>query len=282
MPLVKPIPFLIFCVIVTRIALADTATFFSVTDTTISENNGASTTGVSDTMIVGHLDPGHANVPSRGLLRFDLSSLPSGVIVTSATVELTVTAAANPILHQHFLHRVLLGWLENSATWTTSGTTPWENTGGDYEQVGDASVNITGGATYTLASTAGLVGTVQLWATNAASNFGWLLRSSAEDDGRNARRFATREANLNRPKLIVGYTLPPPSVTLVNPRVVGTNFHFEFAALPGTSYKVQYKPVVDGEDWTELSAHPAPGAPTVIPVQDALTSTNRFYRIISP
>jgi hypothetical protein len=279
---VKPIPLLIFFLITSHITLADSATFFSVADTTISENNAAvNADGGTPTMVVGHLDPGHANVPSRGLIRFDLSSLPSGVVVTSATVEVTVTSAADPSLHPHLLHRMSLGWLEGSATWTSSGTIPWENTGGDYEQTADAAVNVFGGATYTFASTAGLISTVQSWVTNAASNFGWLLRSSAEDDGRNGRRFATREAPSNRPKLVVGYTTPPPAVTLVKPRVVGVNFHFEFTALPGASYKVQSKPAVDGENWTDLSTHPAPLVPTVIPVQDPLTLSNRFYRVIS-
>jgi hypothetical protein len=261
---------------------AASATFFPVADTTISENNGASTVGTSDTLIVGHLDPGHANVPSRGLLRFDLSNLPSGVVVTSATVLLTVTAEAALTPHTHTLHRMTLGWIEGAATWISTGDDFWENAGGDYDPAADASVLIGGAASYPFNSTAGLVNTVQTWVTNAGLNFGWVLRSSAEDGGRNARRFSTREAVANRPLLLVGYFVPPPPVTLTNGRVVGGNFRFEFTAQPGGSYTVQSRPFVDTGAWTTVSTHPAPLSPTVIPVAHALTPTNRFYRVVSP
>lgn len=268
---------------VSGVALADTATFFPVADTTISQFNEAIADGSSATMITGHLPIPDA--PARGLFRFDLSSLPSGVVVTSVTVELTVTVVADSVQNidqTHLLHRLTLNWTEAGATWEGTGGGFWENEGGDYENTADASRPVTGLGTYIFASTAGLVNTVQLWATNAAANFGWALRSAEEDSGRTGRRFATREAFSDRPKLVVGYFVPPPPVALENPRVVGTNFLFEFTAQTGSSYTVQYKPVVDAGDWSVLSAHPAPGGPTVIPVQDALTPTNRFYRVISP
>lgn len=262
---------------------AASATFFPVADTTISQNDEAIADGSTPTMIAGHLPM--PDVPARGLFRFDLSSLPSGVVVTSVTVELTASVVANSVENieqTHFLHRLTLGWTETGATWLSTGGDFWENAGGDFDPASDAEKPIAGLGTHIFASTPGLVSTVQQWATNAAANFGWALRSAAEDSGRNGRRFNTREAVSERPKLVVGYFVPPPPVTLVNPRVEGGNFRFEFTALPGSSYTVQYKPTVDAGAWSVLSSHPAPGSPTVIPVQDALTTTNRFYRVVSP
>ena len=262
---------------------AASATFFSVADTTISQGDEAIADGSTPTMIAGHLPSFDA--PTRALFRFDLSSLPSGVVVTSATVELTVTVVAMPvqnIAQTHLLHRLTLGWTEAGASWTGTGGGFWENAGGDFDPASNADTPITGLGTYSFASTPALVSTVQQWATNAASNFGWALRSAAEDAGKTGRRFATREASSNRPKLVVGYFVPPPPVTLTNARVTGGNFRFEFTALPGASYTVQFKPFVGAGAWTTLSTHPAPLNPTVIPVAQALTPSNRFYRVVSP
>ncbi len=265
------------------VLFAASATFTSVADTTISPNNEALANGVSATMIVGHLpNPG---VPARALFRFDLSSLPSGVVVTSATVEVTASRVADSVQNipqTHLLHRLTLSWIEGGANWTGTGSEFWENAGGDFDPASDADTPITGLGTYSFASTPGLVSTVQQWATNAGANFGWALRSAAEDAGKTGRRFNTREAALNRPKLVVGYFVPPPPVTLTNARVDGANFRFEFTALPGSSYTVQFKSSVGAGAWSTLSTHPAPLNPTVIPVTQALTPSNRFYRVVSP
>lgn len=276
----KPIVLLVAWLALAPTLFAASATFTSVADTTISPDDEALADGASVTMIAGHLP--NPEVASRGLFRFDLSSLPSGVVVTSATVELTASVVADPTVNTHLLHRLTLGWTEAGASWTATGGDFWENAGGDFDPASDASAPIAGVGTYVFASTAGLVNTVQQWATNAAVNFGWVLRSAAEDSGRNGRRFNTREAASDRPKLVVGYFVPPPSVTLTNARVAGANFRFEFTALPGSSYTVQSRPQVDSGAWTTVSTHPAPLSPTVIPVQHALTPTNRFYRVVSP
>jgi len=267
-----------------RAAFAASATFFSVADTTISPNNEADADGSTVTMITGHLPiPG---VPARALLRFDLSSLPSSVVVTSATVEVTAANVAVPTPHTHLLHRVNVDWTEAGATWTGTGLGGgfWETSGGDFASAPDASTPVGGVGTYLFASTPDLVDSVQGWAANAATNFGWVLRSGVEDavGTRTGRRFSTREAVANRPRLVVGYFVPPPSVTLTNPRVEGANFRFEFTALPGSSYTVEFKPTVDAGAWSVLSTHPAPSSPTLIPVSHALTASNRFYRVVSP
>lgn len=279
----KPIVLLAAWLALAPALFAATATFFPVADTTIAFGDDAQADGSTPTMIAGHLP--FIEASSRALVRFNLSSLPSGVVVTSATVELTASVVAGDvqnIAQAHFLHRLTLGWTEAGAGWTETGGSFWENAGGDFDPVADASVPIAGVGTYTFASTAGLVGTVQQWATNAAANFGWALRSEAEDAGKSGRRFNTRETASGRPKLVVGYFVPPPPVILKNARSGGASFTFEFTALPGSSYTVQFKPTVDAAVWTTLSTHPAPASPTVIPIQDALTPTNRFYRVISP
>jgi hypothetical protein len=281
----KPIVLLSAWLALTPALFAATATFFPVADTTISPNDEALATGSTDTMIAGHLPM--PDVPARALLRFDLTSLPPGAVVTSATVEVTASVVANALFaHTHLLHRISQDWTEAGAGWAETGVGGggWENSGGDFDPASDASVPVSGTGTYSFSSTPALVATVQAWAANAGTNFGWVLRSAVEDEEgtRTGRRFFTREATANRPKLVVGYTVPPPPVTLTNARVEGANFRFEFTALPGSTYTVQSRPRVDSGAWTTVSVHPAPGSPTVIPVTHALTPTNRFYRVVSP
>jgi hypothetical protein len=270
-------------------AQADSVTYFPVADTTISQNEYVAENaflpadGTSDSMIVGRLSVG---VPVRGFLRFDITNLPPNVVVTSVTLSVTTTRNAfGAGTEAHLLHRSLLWWDENLVTWANTGWEPWENAGGDFDPTADASVLVSGVGTYIFASTPALVSTVQLWATNAASNFGWMLRSAGEEEGHNARRFTTRENAGSPPSLVVGYTVatpPPEPVTLSNPRVFNNNFVFDFTALPGTSYRVQYKTALEPGEWTTLETHPSPGGETVITVQDPLSPSNRFYRVVSP
>lgn len=206
-------------------ALAATATFDPVADTTISEDNLAKGTGATDFMMVGHLDPGHANVPSRGLLKFDLSTIPAGMVATSVTLKVAVIVESTAGPHLHTLNRVLTAWTEADANWTSAGPGPWSESGGDFNWIEDAALNIDGLGYHTFSSTPALVATVNTWLTNASENLGWLLRSNEEFDGRNARRLTTREALSFRPELTVNYTAapppppppPPPDFTVTSP-----------------------------------------------------------------
>jgi len=263
------------------VALADTVSLTPVADTTISEGSAAHADGISPSMIVGHLDPLHANIPVRGLLRFDLSNLPSGAVVTSAMVRITVTASASVKTDSHLLNRLNSDWLESAATWTNSGLADWEQAGADFVPTPDSAVPVSGAGAYTFVSSSGLVDTVQMWLTNASSNHGWIIRSESEADGRNARRINTREAAADQPTLVLDY-IAPADIVISNPRVANGSFVFDFLAGSGTSYAVQYKGLVDEASWTTLTNYPDPKAEITITVEYPLTNTNRFYRVITP
>lgn len=264
-------------------AIADTASFIPVADTTISGNNGAMASGGTAHMIVGHLDPNHANTPARALLRFDLSSLLSGIVVTSVTLKVSVTASASAATDTHSLHVLNASWTETSATWIDSGVAPWEEQGGDFAGSPDASVGITGLGAYTFSSTASLITTVEMWVTNTAANNGWILRSQSEASGRSGRRFNTREALSEQPTLVVGYTIlppPPPAVTMTRPRVANNMFSFNFITTNGVSYLVQYKESLTTGGWIDLTNFPGAMGEAVL-VEDPLSPTQRYYRVVS-
>lgn len=224
-----------------EIVRADTAILPVVADTFIKSTSPGNSAG-------GHsfFDAGTDGQPGpgvrRGLLRFDLSSLPPGVTITSAVVQMTVIQVPGFGLAEDStfdLRRLTAAWGEGinvgpsggvaaagDATWTARlhGTANWTVAGALSDAVATASastaVDATINATYQW-SGVGLLNDVQLWAGNPGQNFGWLLTSQDEATARTVRGFAARENGANAPKLIIGYAPPPPnappSVTITNP-----------------------------------------------------------------
>jgi hypothetical protein len=185
------------------------ATLTPSADTTISEDNAAKADGVTGHMIVGHLDPFHANVMARGLLRFDLSSIPGNATVSSVALRLAVIASASAGNDTHVLNALSRDWDEATASWVSTGWESWEEGGGDFDPTADRSVSVGGIGEVIFASTPSLIARVQGWIVNPSENHGWMLRSLSEVGDRNARRFATRDAATDQPLLTVEYTVPP-------------------------------------------------------------------------
>jgi hypothetical protein len=166
----------------------------------------------------------------RGLLAFDLSSIPAGSTVTGVTLRLTCTrTTAGPA--DTTLHRMLADWGEGAsnagsmggggtlaeagdATWTLrffgDPSSAWATPGGDFLAAPSVTQSVGGSGNYTFAS-AGMVADVQAWLNSPGSNFGWLVRGN-EQAGHTAKRFATREypAQNAWPLLTVTYTVPAP------------------------------------------------------------------------
>jgi len=166
----------------------------------------------------------------RGLVRFNLSSIPAGSTVTSATVQLTVVKVPGngPVNSTFDLFRLLAGWNEGSkggnngatatsgeATWNArmQGTANWTTPGAKNDAVTTASASATvssaDNAKYSW-SGSGLVADVQFWVNSPSQNFGWLLTSRSESSFRSVRGFASRQSGAGAGTLVVNYTPPPP------------------------------------------------------------------------
>jgi len=220
---------------------ADTATLTAVADTFVnsaSPGNSAGGHTFFDAGTDGQLTPG----VRRGLLRFDLTSLPSGSTITSAVVRLTVIQVPGfglAVDSTFDLRRLTAAWGEGTnigssgavaatgdATWTARilGTANWTVAGALSDAAATTSTSTPVGSTINATyqwSGSGLVSDIQLWKGNPSQNFGWLLQSQSEATGRTVRGFAARESGVTAPTLQIGYTPPPPnlppSVTLTNP-----------------------------------------------------------------
>ena len=173
----------------------------------------------------------------RALLRFDVAgAVPAGATIDSASLRLTCTLSPLGIMDPNpfALHRLSADWGEagsdagepggvgttpasGDATWLErffGMSSPWSTAGGDFDAASSASAAVAAcptPITMVFASTAQMVADLQGWVDDPASNFGWILIGD-EAEPQSARRFASREAAASvRPRLVIAYTLPPPT-----------------------------------------------------------------------
>ncbi|MCB1077539.1 MAG: PQQ-dependent sugar dehydrogenase, partial [Verrucomicrobiae bacterium] len=168
----------------------------------------------------------------RALVRFNLSPIPAGAQIQSASVKLTLDLSNSPNVPFQW-HRLTADWGEGTsnagepggqgtdatvgdATWSRRfyNTQSWTTPGGDFVGTASASATISGVTTWTSAQ---LAQDVQDWVDGTASNFGWILRDPGTDVS--AKRFFSREAPTfnDRPKLVVSYVSEtPPAPAALN------------------------------------------------------------------
>jgi hypothetical protein len=213
---------LVAALCITALTRADTITLIASQDNTLFEDlSGSLSSGAGQYVFAGNNSGSEAR---RGLLQFDLRSIPITAQITSATLDINISRiarSAQPLS----AYRALESWGEGTsdsgeggagapatpgdATWLHRAfdTSLWTNQGGFFNNVPLATASVTLG--HTTFSGPGISGVVQAWVTHPAANFGFLIQGDESITG-SAVRFDSRE-NLNpaaRPRLIVVYTCP--------------------------------------------------------------------------
>lgn len=144
------------------------------------------------------------------LMAWDLSSIPPGSVVQSASLTIRVE---NPSVHTYAGYELRRAWTEGQVTWSRfDGVTGWQVPGGlgtadrGAEALLTLSASATGSASVNL--TPAGVALVQRWISQPDSNLGLiLLETPGASDGLD---FLSREGTASgRPRLTVRY-LPPP------------------------------------------------------------------------
>jgi hypothetical protein len=145
----------------------------------------------------------------RSLVQFDISSLPSGIDIGSAVIELYVTGTIPGSTRTYNAHRLQESWTEGGVTWLNrNSTTAWSTFGGDFAASTDSA--IAGTSTYVWISW-NITEDVRGWYNGTYPNYGTLIKDSAEDTNVEIH-FVSRDNTTDptlRPKLIVNYTYLP-------------------------------------------------------------------------
>ena len=271
--------------------------FTPAADTTLFElfpnhNLGLSSLAVGATASTGSR--------TRGLLRFDVSSIPSNAVIESATLTFAVTrtpsVGGEPSTFS--VHRFLSPWNEGAGTGNTGtpaslgettwvsqfhGSAPWLQPGAsaglNYVATPSGGVDISGVATYAIEN---LQADVQAWITNSTGNHGWIMISSDEATDATARRIASREDGFNpHPALLVQYSEPPAEPVPQLASATPTNGLIELRfTVPSTyCYEVEFRNSLTSGSWSALTNICAPTGDIPAVATDSRAGLQRFYRL---
>jgi hypothetical protein len=281
--------------------------FTSAADTALFEPNPAYNLGGLPDFPVGLTAGIHGDaLRLRGLIRFDLTSLPTNALITAA--ELTVNAVRQAALNPGSvvsLHRLLVSWGEGTSASSAEGapakpgeatwlnrlhpSTPWASPGGaaglDYVASFSATNSVRGLGTFVFQSTPELVANVQAWVNLPQTNFGWMVRDLVEQTVGTGRRFASRESQGgNAPRLTVQYLLPtgPAPFSLGEVEVLGSQFSFSFEAQSNSTYAVEIRDSLGAGSWRTLTNIASQALPRKITITDTVSGGSALYRVRSP
>ncbi|MEM9410145.1 MAG: DNRLRE domain-containing protein [Planctomycetota bacterium] len=216
---------------------AETIILDASRDNTLYQDNFGNSNGAGDFLFTGQ---NGGSSPRRGLIAFDLSSIPQNATIDSVSFSLFVSQA-NSTPRDVSLHRVEADWGEGTsdaaggegggtaatagdATWDQSffGTTSWVNEGGDFASTASATASIGGSGSFYSWSSANLVADVQGWLDGSVNNFGWILIGD-ETEPSTSKRFNSRSNGSNTPALTIEFTaIPEPGFGLVLASVFAT------------------------------------------------------------
>ena len=207
---------------------ADTIVLGAAQDNTIYQDSTGNSNGSGDFFFTGQ--NGGAS-PRRGLIQFDLSTLPAGAVVTGVTLDLVASQVSSTTAYDISFHRLLAAWGESTsdanggegggaaaapgdATWNESffGSQNWANPGGDFVTGASATTSVSTTGAYSWTGP-GLVDDVQSWIDGTNSNFGWIGIGN-EIDASSAKRFNSRNNASNNPTLTIEFdVIPEPATT---------------------------------------------------------------------
>ena len=214
------------------LAIAQLANINPVKDNTLYQYDPAE--GDVSNALGNHFFAGETGMGElrRGVLAFDIAgNIPAGSTILGVTLSLNVSRTGVDDARNIELHKMLADWGEgtsvapgeegtgapattNDATWRHRffDTIFWTTEGGDFSATVSASQSVGAVGVYTWNSPP-MVGDVQSWLNNPATNFGWLVLGD-ESEILTAKRFDTRES-ASPPVLTIQYTpgVPRPTPT---------------------------------------------------------------------
>ncbi|MDH3511387.1 MAG: DNRLRE domain-containing protein [Gammaproteobacteria bacterium] len=199
--------------LVFQTGVAPSASYMGARDAYLSEQQPDTNAGSESDLLVDGDDPGGSGLDKASLMAWDISAIPPGAVVESASVIIEVT---NPTLSQYALRAMQRDWQESEATWNQyAAGAPWSIPGGlgtddrGTDVLGQVTANATG--TQTTLLNADGIALVQDWVDGTLPNYGFILSDTSSGDGLD---FWSSEAitPTNRPRLSVEFQNPPSDI----------------------------------------------------------------------
>jgi len=179
------------------------SSFTEAYDNTIVSDDPTDNKGTSASLYVGYYsNPGWE--VERVPMKFDIDGyLPSGAVVTKAMLVLYVYDVRDIASIDITCYRITTDWAEGTSTWQT----PWVSNGGDFADAVSNTIIVTTSDINTYVTLELDKDEVQSWISTPASNYGFMIKSSSEDTGEPCLRSSDYSTLVQRPKLIVYYTI---------------------------------------------------------------------------
>lgn len=188
-------------------------------DTMMQSGSASTNYATNAAMNIGESNAGTNT--THALIKFDLSSLPSDAVISSATLALKLSqagsfrASSNRTIR---VYRQKKAWLEAEATWNNSTTaSPWQSPGGF--GVNDCEQTDIGSASFATADAINTQKNFSLTPTTKSAldlGNGWLIKADTESDDMYLVYSSDDTTAGNRPQLVVAYTVP--GVGIIYPR----------------------------------------------------------------
>jgi hypothetical protein len=213
-------------------------TVYPLQDNSMYSENGTRSNGAGTNIFAGHTFGAMGSEIRRGLVKFDVSSIPANAILDSVVLRVSVVRSANNTTtpHTFAIHRLTQSWGEgtsnglgtgaqasnNDATWTRRFYSPaqnWTTAGGTFVATASASSAMfyqSFPLNYGFWRNGGMIADVNAWRSSPSSNHGWIILGDETVQG-SAKGFASREEGVfPKPELRIYYSLPGVSNVYIN------------------------------------------------------------------
>src|SRR5437667_11035695 len=192
------------CLATSGPAHAVTVTLPSAQDSWLDESNPNTNHGTDGHM---HVQSGVGKV-RRGIIQFDLSSIPACASIDSATLQLSLENPDNSS-RIYEVHRVSASWTELGVTWNRrNSSTLWTSAGGDF--VAAPTDSVPTGTVNNVLLQWNVTPDVAAFVSGAATNAGWLVKDSVENGNKiefTLRNKEDTDGGGPQPRPVVTYTL---------------------------------------------------------------------------
>jgi hypothetical protein len=233
-----------------------TATLVAIDDSYLRQDANTTNYGAAVTFEVGK----KPNRTRRAVMKFDLSTIPAGAILESATLTLTRTGGdANTLTFS--AHEVTQAWVEANTTWNNRQTgTAWTpSVGGTFKPTAISTTTVPGtNGAYNW----NLLSMVQSWFNGTAVNNGILIKQANESLVDKKHVFASSENGTaaSRPKLTITYKLLLPCTAVTNQNPLAASDTVTFTS--GSSVKINVKANDTDPNGNTLTVSSVVGSPS--------------------